>query len=45
MKRKHTILLEEFNCDLTLKGNSQDEAYLGRRMKKIMNSFDLKKHS
>ena len=42
MKRKHIILLGDFNCDLTLKVNSQDEAYLGRRMKKIMNSFDLK---
>ena len=42
MKRKHIILLGDFNCDLTLKGNSQDEAYLGRRMKRIMNSFDLK---
>ena len=43
MKRKHIILLVDFNCDLTLKGNSQDEAYLGRRMKRITNSFDLKK--
>ena len=42
MKRKHVILVGYFNCDLTPKGNSQDEAYLGRRMKTIMNSFDLK---
>ena len=40
MKRKHIILLGDFNCDLTPKGNSQDEAYLGRRMKRIINSFD-----
>ena len=42
MKRKHINLLGDFNCDLTLQGNSQDEAYLGRRMKRTMNSFDLK---
>ena len=42
MKRKHIILLGDFNCDLTLKGNSQEEAYLGRRIKRIIHSFDLK---
>ena len=35
-------MLGEFNCNLTLKGNSQDETYLRRRMKRTMSTFDLK---
>ena len=41
LRRKHIILLGDFNSDM-LKGSSKTESQYGKRLKRIISSFGLK---
>ena len=42
MKRKNIVILGDLNSDLLMKGKSKEYKYLGRRLLKILNLYDLK---
>ena len=42
IKRNNMLLLGDFNSDLNFKVNSQEDTYLGRKLMRVLNSFNMR---